>query len=138
VKGAKVPDYTKKNLKTEVENSAEKFGHAPALEAHFANESLAMRTAGMAYERVAPNERAPFGHRHREQEEVYVFIEGSGRIKLDDDIIDVGELDAVRIGPGVMRCVEGGPEGIGYIAFGAPPVEDKQAEAELAHGWWTD
>ena len=134
-----MPDYTKKNLQSDVEDSAPNFGFAPDLEAHFANEALELNAAGMAYERTAPGKRTPFAHKHSQQEEVYVVVEGSGRIKLDDEVVDLERLDAVRIGPGVMRCVEGGPEGIGIIAFGAPPVEgDKRAEIEMVPGWWSD
>ena len=134
-----MPDYTKKNLKADVEDSAPGFGFAPNLEAHFASQDLELNDAGMAYERTAPGKRSPFGHAHSQQEEIYVVIEGSGRIKLDDEIIDLERLDAVRIGKGVMRQVEGGPEGIGIVAFGAPPIEgDKREEAEIVPGWWSD
>ena len=134
-----MPDYTKKNLKADVEDSAPGFGFAPNLEAHFAGESLELSDAGMAYERTAPGKRVPFGHAHSQQEEVYVVIEGSGRIKLGDEILDLERLDAVRIGKGVMRCVEGGPEGIGILAFGAPPIEgDPREEVEMVPGWWSD
>ena len=131
-------DYTKKNLKSEVEDSARKFGMPDGMSAHFAGAELGLSAAGMAYERLDAGVRPPFGHAHSEQEEVYVVIEGSGRIKLDDEIVELERLDAVRIGRGVMRCMEGGPEGIGWIAFGAPKVEDPRAEAELVQGWWSD
>ena len=133
-----MPDYTKKNLMSEVEDSARKFGMPEGMSAHFAGGDLELSAAGMAYERLDPGVRPPFGHAHSEQEEVYVVVEGSGRIKLDDEILDLERLDAVRIAPGVMRCMEGGPEGIGWVAFGAPPVADKQAEAEMVQGWWSD
>ena len=131
-------DYTKKNLQ-DVEDSAPGFGFAPDLQARFANEDLALNASGLGFERLAPGKRTPFGHRHLEQEEIYVVVEGSGRIKIEDEILDFNRLDAVRIGPNTMRCVEGGPEGIGYVAFGAPPVEgDQQAEAPIEMGWWSD
>jgi mannose-6-phosphate isomerase-like protein (cupin superfamily) len=133
-----MPDYTKKNLKSEVEDSARPFGMPEGMEAHFSGADLRMSTGGMAYERLESGVRPPFGHSHSEQEEVYVVIEGSGRIKLDDEIVDLERLDAVRIGRGVMRCMEGGPDGIGWIAFGAPKVENAREEAELVQGWWAD
>lgn len=133
-----MPDYTKQNLKSDVENSAPGFGMPEGMEAHFAGGALELNAAGMAYEHLDGGVRPPFGHRHSEQEEVYVVIEGSGRIKLDDEIVELERLDAVRIGKGVMRCMEGGPDGIGWIAFGAPPVENAREEAELVQGWWRD
>ena len=133
-----MPDYTKQNLKSDVENSAPNFGMPDGMSAHFSGDALGMTAGGMAYERLEAGVRPPFGHAHSEQEEVYVVIEGSGRIKLDDEILELERLDAVRIGKGVMRCMEGGPEGIGWIAFGAPPVENAREEAELVPGWWSD
>jgi hypothetical protein len=133
-----MPDYTKKNLRSDVEDSAPNFGMPDGMEAHFAGGAMELSAAGMAYERLEAGVRPPFGHSHSEQEEVYVVIEGSGRIKLDDEIIDLERLDAIRIGKDVMRCMEGGPEGIGWIAFGAPPVENAREEADLVPGWWSD
>ncbi len=112
--------YTKKNLRSDVEDMAPKFGLAPGLEAHFAASDLDLANSGVSYQRLEPNFRTPFGHKHMQQEELYVVLEGSGRIKLDDEIVEISELDAVRIPPEVMRSVEGGPEGIGFLAFGAP------------------
>jgi mannose-6-phosphate isomerase-like protein (cupin superfamily) len=76
------------------------------------------------------------GHTHKEQEEVYVVVGGSGRIKLDDEILDLEPWDAVRIGRETMRDVEGGPEGIELILFGAPNAGP--GDAELEQGWWGD
>jgi hypothetical protein len=66
---------------------------------------------------------------------VYVLLSGGARVKLDDDIVDPAPFDALRIAPGVMRCVEAGPDGAELILFGAPKVDQ---DAEIAQGWWTD
>ena len=81
--------YTLKNLKKEVEDSAKRFGFAPDLEARFAREELELEKSGLTYQRLAPNFRIPFGHRHKEQEEVYVLVSGSGRLKLDEEILEL-------------------------------------------------
>lgn len=129
-------DYTKKNLKSDVKDSAPGFG-MEGMKAHFAGGDLGLNTSGAAYEWREPNTRTPFGHRHSQQEELYVVVEGSGRIKLDDDIVELEAFDAVRIGPEVMRNVEAGPDGIGIICFGAPPIQgDPQEEVEMVPGWW--
>jgi mannose-6-phosphate isomerase-like protein (cupin superfamily) len=78
--------------------------------------------------------RTPFGHRHEEAEEVYVVLGGDGRIKLDDEIIEVGTLDAVRVAPGVIRAFEAGPGGIEVLAFGAR----HDGDGELIQDWWSD
>ncbi|MEX2212396.1 MAG: hypothetical protein WD689_11640 [Gaiellaceae bacterium] len=127
-------DYTKHNLK-DVENAAPKFGMPEELEARFARRALAGETLGLSHMKLAPNFRVPFGHRHTAQEEVYVLVAGSARIKLDDEIVELVPWDAVRIGKGTMRNVEAGPDGAEYLAFGAG---DDPQDAELVPGWWSD
>ncbi len=102
-------NYTKLNLERDVENSAEKFGMGDVLEAHFAREDLDATQSGLSLQRLKPNQRMPFGHTHNQQEEVYVIAGGSGRLKLDDEVLEVGQWDAIRIAPNVMRAIEAGP-----------------------------
>jgi mannose-6-phosphate isomerase-like protein (cupin superfamily) len=128
--------YTIRNLKDDVENMAPKFGMAPAVEAHFGRKQLDTELLGASYFRVAPNSRLPFGHRHADQEEVYVVVEGSGRVKLDDKIEELHPFDAIRVAAETIRCFEGGPDGLGYIAFGGPSEE--AAEAEFFPDFWKD
>jgi mannose-6-phosphate isomerase-like protein (cupin superfamily) len=128
-------DYTIRNL-TEIEDSATKFGFSPDLEARFAGGALDQQASGISYQRLAPNFRIPFGHTHEQQEEVYVLVAGSGRIKLDDEVVDVRQWDAVRIGKETMRCIEAGPDGLELIAFGAPATG--LGDAQTSPGWWTD
>ena len=127
-------DYTKQNLK-DVENAAPRFGMPDELEARFARRPLGGETLGLSYMKLAPNFRVPFGHRHAAQEEVYVLMGGSARVKLDDEIVELRPWDAVRIGKGTMRNVEAGPDGAEYLAFGAG---DDPQDAEMAPGWWSD
>jgi mannose-6-phosphate isomerase-like protein (cupin superfamily) len=129
-------DYTRKNLKTDVDDSAKSFGLSPALEARFAREPLGLTRSGVSYIRIASGERMPFGHRHKEQEEVYVVVSGSGRIKLDDEVLELKRWDAVRIAPETMRNLEAGDEGIELLLFGAPNAG--LADAETEQGWWAE
>jgi mannose-6-phosphate isomerase-like protein (cupin superfamily) len=78
--------------------------------------------------------RQPFGHRHDKAEEVYVVIAGSGRVKLDDEIVDIAGRDAVRVAPGVMRAFEAGSDGMELLAFGA----HHDGDGEVVQGWWSD
>jgi len=126
--------YTKVNMKEEVEDAAPKFGLSPGLEFRYAQRALECEQTGASYQRIAPDFRQPFGHTHKEQEEVYVLVSGSARVKLDDDIVELAPFDAVRIAPGVTRCVEAGPEGAELIMFGGPKLE---ADADIIQGWWT-
>jgi mannose-6-phosphate isomerase-like protein (cupin superfamily) len=128
-----VTPYTIVNLK-DVEDQAPKFGLSPNLEARFAKGPLDLERSGLSYQRYAPNFRGPFGHRHDEQEEIYVILSGTARLKLEDDVVELSELDAVRVSPGTMRAFEAGPDGVELLAYGAP-IPD---EAEMTPGWWSE
>jgi len=125
--------FTHKQL-TDVKDSAPEFGYADAMEARFARESLDAEQTGVSYHRIKPGKRQAFGHHHDEDEEIYVIVRGSGRIKLDDEIIEVEELDAIRIAPEVVRALEGGDEGIDFLAFGS----HREGDGEVIPGWWED
>jgi mannose-6-phosphate isomerase-like protein (cupin superfamily) len=127
--------YTLVNLK-QVEDMAPKFGLSPGLESRFARTPLELEKSGISYFRVAPGFRAPFGHTHSEQEEIYLAVSGSASVKLDDDVVELNEWDALRIPPGTMRGFEGGPDGAEIIAFGAPSNENR--DLEMVQDWWTD
>ena len=126
-------NYTVKNLK-QVDNAAEQFGLDENLEARFARKPLELENFGVSYQRLEPNFRIPFGHKHGEQEELYVIVNGSGRIKLDDEIVELKEWDAIRVPGEVMRNLEAGPDGVEYLAVGAPQEEG----ADMVLGWWAD
>ena len=130
-------DHTVVNLK-DVENSAEKFGFAPDMEARFAARALGLERSAISYQELAPNFRQPFGHRHREQEELYVVLRGGGRIKIDDEVIELKALDAVRVPPEAARALEGGPDGIAFLAIGAPAGDAPATDVEQLPGWWSD
>ena len=126
--------YTKVNVKHDVEDAAPNYGLSPGLEFRYARRALELEQTGASYQKISPGFRQPFGHSHKEQEEVYVLLSGSARVKLDDDIVDVAPFDALRIRPGVMRCLEGGADGAEFLMFGAPMVDD----ADIVQGWWVD
>jgi mannose-6-phosphate isomerase-like protein (cupin superfamily) len=88
------------------------------VQARFARSHIDSEHVGISHFRYAPNYRGTGGHSHREQEEVYVVISGSGRVKLDDEIVELRQWDVVRVSPAVVRAFEGGPEGMEIIAAG--------------------
>jgi mannose-6-phosphate isomerase-like protein (cupin superfamily) len=90
---------------------------------------------GLSVMKLAPGFRIPFGHKHEGQEEVYVVVRGSARVKVEDEIVDLDQWDAIRFDKNTMRDVEAGPEGVEYLAFGAG--EDPR-DAEMVQGWWSD
>jgi uncharacterized cupin superfamily protein len=127
-------DYTVVNLK-EVEDQAPKFGLSPQLEARMARVALGLENSGVSYQRIAPSFRVPFGHKHKNQEEIYVLVSGSARIKLDDEVVDLKPFDAVRVPKDTMRSFEAGPEGAEFIAIGAPNTGP--GDADVVQGWWS-
>jgi mannose-6-phosphate isomerase-like protein (cupin superfamily) len=124
--------FTHKKL-TDVEDSAPKFGIDELQEARFAKYDLNAEQTGVSLMRVKPAKRQGFGHKHENCEEVYVVLSGSGRVKLDDEIIEVEALDAVRVSPGVTRQFEAGPDGLEMLAVG--PRSD--GDGEVIPGWWS-
>jgi mannose-6-phosphate isomerase-like protein (cupin superfamily) len=129
-----VADYTKLNLK-EVEDQSPKFG-ITEMEFRSAKVPLELENSGLSYLRVAPNYRVPFGHKHNVQEEVYVIVSGSALLKLDDELIELKPMDAVRIHKDTMRNFEGGPEGVEVLAIGAPHTGP--GDGPMTQDWWTD
>jgi mannose-6-phosphate isomerase-like protein (cupin superfamily) len=127
-------DYTVVNLK-EVEDQAPKFGLSPQLEARMARVALGLENSGVSYQRMAPNFRVPFGHKHKNQEEVYVLVSGSARIRLEDEVVDLKPFDAVRVPKDTMRSFEAGPEGAEFIAIGAPNTGP--GDADVVQDWWS-
>ena len=125
--------FTLKNL-AEVDDSAPKFGFAEVQEARFAKDELEAEQTGVSYQRVKPGKRQAFAHRHERAEEVYVVLRGSGQAKLDDQIVELRTLDAIRVAPGVTRAFQAGSEGLELLAFG--PRHD--GDGDVLPGWWSD
>jgi mannose-6-phosphate isomerase-like protein (cupin superfamily) len=127
--------YTIQNLK-DVEDQAPNFGLSPQLEARMARVPLELENFGVSYQRLGPNFRVPFGHKHKNQEEVYLVVSGSMRAKVEDQVVELKQWDALRVHKDTMRGFEAGPEGAEIIAVGAPNTGPGDAEVE--QDWWSD
>ena len=128
-------DFSIVNVR-EVEDSASASGMPEGMEARFPKRVLGSTIGALSLQRLAPGLRSPFGHRHARQEELYVIVEGGGRMKLDDEVVDVRRWDAVRVSPGTMRAFEAGPDGLELLAYGAPIADEP--DVEMAPGWWDE
>jgi quercetin dioxygenase-like cupin family protein len=117
----------------EAEDVAPRFGLDGTGEARFVRRDLGAERIGLAHYRVKPWQRAGFGHRHAEAEELYVVLGGSGRFKVDDDVFDVAVKDVVFCPPEAMRAWEAGPDGLELLAFGG-----HADDVEMQPGWWSD
>jgi mannose-6-phosphate isomerase-like protein (cupin superfamily) len=133
-KGCRMPaDYAIVNIK-ELEDQAVKFGLSPNLEARFGRKATDAKQGGFSYQKLAPNFRQPFGHRHEDQEEFYVVLSGGGSITLEDETRELEAWDVVRVAPATARGFEAGPDGLEFIVFGA----GEGGEAKIIESFWED
>ena len=128
-----MPDFTKTNL-MDVDDAAAERG--PDIEARIGRKHLNSEHLGLSYFRYGAGYRGPIGHRHREQEEAYVVVSGSGRAKLDDQLVELKRWDVLRVAPPVVRAFEAGPEGMEVIAVGSDRPEG--GDGEMVPDFWSD
>lgn len=125
--------FTHKSIE-DVHDSAPDFGFGDFGEARFAREDVDSEQSGLTFYRLKPDAHNPLGHVHEEAEEVYVVVAGAGRMKLDDEIIEIARLDLIRVAPQVWRGFSAGPDGLEVIAFGAR----HEGDGELDPQWWIE
>jgi mannose-6-phosphate isomerase-like protein (cupin superfamily) len=129
-------DYTIKNFKDDIEDLAAARDPEGNVEARFGRSQIDSEHLGVSYFRYAPNFRAPFGHRHREQEEAYVVVSGSGSVRLDDEVKELRKWDLIRVAPQVARAFAAGADGLEVIAIGADRPDG--GDGEMIPDFWTD
>jgi len=126
-------NYAKVNL-LELEDSVG--DRAPEIEGRFGRTELGSRDLGVSHWRYVPGFRSEIGHRHREQEEAYVVVAGSGRVLVDGEPVELKQWDTVRVAPEGVRAFEAGPDGLELIAIGGPKPEGGDGEQVPAE--WPD
>ena len=136
--GVGLPDpptagHTLRNLE-DAEDMAAKYGYGEMGESRFVADDLDAERTGVSHQRLRPGRRQMFAHRHHRAEEVYIVLSGSGRVRIEDELVELRALDAIRIGPEQTRQFEAGPDGLEYLVFGARA----QGDAEIVRDWWTD
>jgi len=125
--------YAKKNLR-DVRDSAAEHGLSAHQEARFPQRDSGAEQTGINFLIIKPGQREAFAHRHRTAEEIYVVIAGAGQVKLDNELVDLMPLDAVRVSPGVARSFEASSNGLQVLIFG-PHVE---SDGEMVQDFWTE
>lgn len=125
--------FAKTNLR-ELEDQAARYGYGEVQEARFPRAELGMEETGLAYLVIKPGSREAFAHRHREAEEVYVVLSGAGRVRLDEETIELRPLDVVRVSPHVTRRFEAGPDGLEILVVG----RHVEGDAEIVPGFWDE
>ena len=129
--------FTLTNIREDLEDLGSRFDGAPDLEFRAATKALELEQASLSYQRVPPGCRFPYGHTHKKQEEIYVVVRGGGRMKLDDEIVELKEWDAVRVPPGTWRGYEAGSEGLEILVVAAPNL-DQREDVDGRRDWWAD
>lgn len=124
---------THRNL-LDSEDQAPAFGLGAMGESRFPREDFGLEHLGFGHFRMKPGARQPFGHRHAEAEELYLVLAGSGRVRVDEQTVELAPRDAIRVGPEVTRAFQAGPEGLELLAVGPRHPGD----GELFQGWWED
>jgi mannose-6-phosphate isomerase-like protein (cupin superfamily) len=128
--------YTMQNLK-EIENQGVNFGlDENDIQLRMAKDPLECADCGLTYMRLGPGWRTPFGHNHKTQEEIYVLVNGSARMKIEDEVVEMKPFTAVRVSPETMRSYEGGSDGAELIVIGTPRTGG--GDADIVPGWWGD
>ena len=131
--------FTQTNIKRELDDIGSAFDGPPGLEFRAATRALELEQCALTQQRLPPGCRFPYGHTHATQEEVYVAVRGSGRMKLDDEVVELREWDAVRVPPGTWRGYEAGPEGLELLVIGAPNLgDDPRGDVDGRRDWWAD
>lgn len=128
-----MPPYEKRNLMDLDDLAA---GRTEGLQARFSRSAMGFEQFGVSLFSLAPNVRPPFGHSHEVQEEAYLVLSGSGRLRIEDEILDLQPMDLVRVEPQLMRAWESGPEGMELLAIGGTRPPD--GDGKMVADWWTD
>jgi quercetin dioxygenase-like cupin family protein len=131
--------FTRTNIKRDLEDIGSAFEGHPDLEFRAATKTLGLEKGALSYQRVPPGYRFPYGHSHETQEEVYVVLDGGGRMKLDEEVVELVKYDAVRVPPGTWRGYEAGPDGLELLVLGAPNLgDDPRGDVDGRRDWWAD
>jgi mannose-6-phosphate isomerase-like protein (cupin superfamily) len=131
--------FTHTNIRNDPPDVGSNFNGAPGLEFRMATQALELENSGLTFQHIPPDYRFPYGHTHKTQEEVYLVVRGGGRMKVDEEIIELNEWDAVRVPPGSWRGYEAGPDGLDILVIGAPNLgDDPRGDVEGLRDWWSE
>jgi quercetin dioxygenase-like cupin family protein len=101
---------------------------------------LGLRGGEISVNVFAPGRAMPFCHRHKDHEEVYLFLSGTGEMLLDGEVIAVKEGTCVRCSPSVSRSWRNtGSTPMAFVVIQYPQrsgVPAGIADGELAEGTW--
>lgn len=72
----------------------------------FLKQLLNLTSAEISLNNIPPGKSVPFYHKHRLNEEIYIFLRGKGEFQVDDCVFPVTEGTVVRVDPQGERCLQ--------------------------------
>jgi uncharacterized cupin superfamily protein len=127
IRRADAPDYTG-------DAPGAFLGYGRALELEQIAFNVRVLAPGMA--NVPPGTDESWGHRHETQEEVYFVVYGELTVKLNDDVVTLGPLDAVRIAPSTVRAVRNDSAEEAAFVLCSIKIQDAMADAKPQEKFW--
>jgi len=100
---------------------------------HFLSEPLGCRQVGVTFSRCPPDWNSkPHDHADDEHEEVYVLVQGSAEVRVDDESVEMETGDAVWIAPEATRQIQNGADESAFVLISAPEFE---SDGDMADAW---
>ena len=104
--------------------------------------SLGSEQVALTYRRMPQHtgSKGSYGHRHKTQEEIVLVLSGKLQFKLNDEIVEVGAREAVRVPPQTWRGVwNDEPEDAELIIVSTRLSDDPRADTETtAEDFWPE
>ena len=99
----------------------------------FLHDLLELTSCEISVSSMPAGIKLPFNHKHKQNEEIYIFLKGKGTMTLDNEVIEVQEGSCVKVLPDAIRTMESKTD-IQYICVQAMEGSLEQfgfADAEL-------
>ena len=130
-----MPGYTVRRL-DEVTNIFE--GNYPG-EMRMITYQIDAEQVAITYRRMPQHTggKGSYGHRHKEQEEIYYVISGQLQFKLEDDVLDLPAGTAVRVAPEVARSVWNDEPEDAELMIVSKKIADPQGDSVQVPDFWS-
>ncbi len=116
--GLNFTQFESGSLKSWIENSVEIPGLGKVPGKLFLKEQMGLTSAEISINALPAGEGMPFHHTHKQNEEIYIFLNGTGQVQIDDEVLEVKEGTILKIAPnGVRTWRNNGSEMLVYLVL---------------------